>query len=308
MSQLDLFIPIAGEVRAKDQQDIMAFPACSLSKQPRTSKIRFEEKATGSWIEVDPHPDHGMANIWDFDIMLYAVAYIREMKEHGYQKPDRIKFHGYDCLKFIRRGDSKKDYHSLRESLNRLQSTTVRTNIRLDSYYDPKSGKHITPEQYHQFSWVSKWKEDREWREDYRTGDNQLISNGFSVQFPDWFVDGIWREEKLLTINPKYFILTGAYERFLYRICRKFCGRQKEFDISLRGLHKRSGTTSPYRNFYQSLKKYIERGNIPDYDLAVYEDSRGEKRLLVQPWMHDDIVIPPGSVLVSNLPFLTSSD
>lgn len=153
---------------------------------------------------------------------------------------------------------------------------------------------------------MTRYKEDREWREDYRSGDNQLISNGFEVQFPDWFVDGIWREQNLLTINPKYFDLTGGYERFLYRICRKFCGRQSEFDISLRGLYNRSGTTSPYRNFYQSLKKYIERGNIPDYDLAIYNDGSGGKRLFIQPWSQDTTILPPGPVLASNLPFLTS--
>ncbi len=82
MSQLDLFIPIAGDVRARDQQDIMAFPGCSLLKKPRFTKIRFED-SQGSWIEVSPHQDHGMANIWDFDIMLYVVALVRQMKKRG---------------------------------------------------------------------------------------------------------------------------------------------------------------------------------------------------------------------------------
>ena len=35
-TQLDIFVPIAGEVKAKDQQDIMAFPCFSLSKKKRS--------------------------------------------------------------------------------------------------------------------------------------------------------------------------------------------------------------------------------------------------------------------------------
>ena len=129
MSQLDLFIPIAGDVRAKDQQDIMAFPGCSLSKKPRFTKIRFED-SQGSWIEVSPHQDHGMANIWDFDIMLYVVALVRQMKQGGLEKPKIINFRGYDCLKFIGRGDSTKDYEALRDSLkpNRHQWEAIPEN------------------------------------------------------------------------------------------------------------------------------------------------------------------------------------
>ncbi len=60
--QMDMFIPIAGEARAKDQQDIMAFPCFSLSKRHREKEIYFES-STGSWVKIMPGP-HGMATIW----------------------------------------------------------------------------------------------------------------------------------------------------------------------------------------------------------------------------------------------------
>jgi len=305
MSQLDLFIPIAGDVRAKDQQDIMAFPGCSLSKKPRFTKIRFED-SQGSWIEVSPHQDHGMANIWDFDIMLYVVALVRQMKQGGLEKPKIINFRGYDCLKFIGRGDSTKDYEALRDSLTRLKATTVRTNIRLEEVYDPERDGYVAKEEYHEFNWISEWKEHREvFRTNPFTGERQLISNGFEVIFPHWFIDGIWKEENLLAINRDYFNLTSGYERFLYRIARKFCGRQSEWSVSLRSLHQRSGTTASYRQFVRYVKKYVDRGNIPDYDLAVYTNSQGDKRLFTQPWEIDQHYLPPGDVLASSIPILS---
>lgn len=300
MTQLDLFIPIAGDAQAKDQQDIMAFPACSLSKRPRYSKIRFED-SRGSWIEIVPHQDHGMANIWDFDIMLYAVALVRQMKEQELEKPKTVTFRGYDCLKFIGRGDSTKDYESLRDSLTRLKATGVKTNIRLDEIYDPERGGFVAKEEYHEFNWVSEWKERREvFRKNPFTGERQLISDGFEVTFPHWFIDGIWAEENLLVINQQYFDLTSGYERFLYRTARKFCGRQQEWTISLRSLHKRSGSTSSYHLFVNHIKKYVERGNIPDYSFSVYVDSEGSKRLFVQPWQTQPY-LPPGDILASTL-------
>jgi len=306
MNQLDFFIPIAGHVRAKDQQDIMAFPACSLSKKPQHNKIRFED-SKGSWIEISPHQDYGLANIWDFDIMLYVVALVRQMKHQGLEKPRTVYFRGYDCLKFIGRGDSAKDYDALRDSLTRLKATTVRTNIRLDEIYDPERGGYVAKEEYHEFSWTSEWKEHREvFRTNPHTGERQLISNGFEAMFPNWFIDGIWREENLLVINQDYFGLTSGYERFLYRIARKFCGQQNEWTVSLRGLHKRSGTTASYRQFVRYVKKYVDRGNIPDYNLAVYTSNQGGKRLFVQPWNVDQHYFPPGDVLASSFCRLNS--
>jgi hypothetical protein len=54
------------------------------------------------------------------------------------------------------------------------------------------------------------------------------------------------------------------------------------------------------------VKKYVDRGNIPDYDLAVYTSSQGDKRLFTQPWDIDQHYLPPGDVLASSIPGLSS--
>lgn len=276
-AQLDIFIPIAGEAKAKDQQDIMAFPCFSLSKKRRAAEIYFED-SRGSWVKIMPGP-HGMATIWDLDILLYLATLIKEKAHRGEEKRYSFTVSGYDILSFCQRGTAKKDYQALRAALRRLQSTAIETNIRLKTVVDPETGDEIIHQQYHNFSWIDRWKEDQRVRRNYRTGKNQLISDGFEVHLPEWFVDGCWNEKLLLAINPRYFELTGGYERFLYRIARKFCGKQPSWKISMRGLYRRSGTTVNYRRFCHYIKSTIEDGQMPDYYFTLYEDEQGEKQL-----------------------------
>ena len=289
-TQLDIFIPIAGGIKAKDQQDIMAFPCFSLSKKRRTKGIRFED-SRGSWIEIQPGP-YGMATIWDCDVLIYFATLIKEKAARGEEKPTALYASGYDILKFCCRGTGKTQYERLRAALERLQSTSIRTNIRLETTIDPETGDEVTVEQFHNFSWVDRWKEDRRWRRNYRTGKNQLISDGFEVHLPEWFIDGCWNERLLLAINPDYFMLTGGYERFLYRIARKFCGRQESIKFSLRGLYKRSGTTTSYRDFCRRIREAVEDANIPDYFFVLYEDARGEKQLEITTVPYDSSGLP----------------
>lgn len=283
MNQLELWVPLAGLVKPKGDQDTMAFPACSLSKTPRFSKIAFQD-SKGQSIEVSAHPEYGMAQIWDFDFMHYGATVIREMKKRGEQKPDGFIYaHGHDMLKFAGRGTRGKDYEALRAALDRLKHTSVRTNIRLSHYIDPETGEETTQTQYHAFNWLSEWKEKRTWRKDWRTGKNQLISDGIALYYPEWFIEGCWSDQNVLQFSPAYFDLKGGYERFLYFIARKFCGRQPYWEISMRGLYKRSGVTSSYKKFRQIIRKTVEAGNIPDYHFAVYAGPRNERILAVSP-------------------------
>ena len=80
----------------------------------------------------------------------------------------------------------------------------------------------------------------------------------------------------VLTITPEYFEITGGISRWLYRLCRKHCGKQAQWIISVRGLHQRSGSTGTYREFKRKLKKAVEDG-IPQYDLVLAEIDGTEK-------------------------------
>lgn len=270
MGQLELsFIPIASDARPRDQQDLMSFPCFSLSKNKQTDVIKFED-GKGNFVEVSPHPKFGMATIWDFDIMLYFVAYIRHLIDRGETVPNTFRVSAYDILKFCgkdRIGSSQ--YDQLRDALRRLQSTIVSTNIREDTIDDEEIERKET---YLNFTWVSSWKENLTTRVNRKTGKKKQISQSLEIQLPQWFVDGVINSKLVLGINPTYFQLKGGLERWLYRTARKFAGSQKNgWKFTLKHLHKRSGSKSPYREFKRKIKGVVEKGNIPDYHFGLYE-------------------------------------
>jgi plasmid replication initiation protein len=78
--QLDLFRALPGEFAARDAQDLMAYPFFSLSKSHRTAPIDF---CAGVSIRVEAVPDHGMATIWDADILIWAASQIVEARDAG---------------------------------------------------------------------------------------------------------------------------------------------------------------------------------------------------------------------------------
>ncbi|RKP28177.1 replication initiator, transcription repressor protein, partial [Syncephalis pseudoplumigaleata] len=144
--QLDLFRALPGEFAARDAQDLMAYPFFSLSKSHRVAPIDFA--AGNVSIRVEAVPDHGMATIWDADILIWAASQIVEARDAGLRTSRLMVATPYEILKFIGRGTSLRDYQRLKAALDRLQSTTVCTSIRQSA-----EGRR------HRFSWINEWKE-----------------------------------------------------------------------------------------------------------------------------------------------------
>ena len=79
--QLDLFHAIPGELAPRDAQDLMAWPFFSLAKSRRTAPIDFRMGET--WIVVEATAEHGMATIWDADVLIWAASQIVEARDAG---------------------------------------------------------------------------------------------------------------------------------------------------------------------------------------------------------------------------------
>ena len=106
----------------------MAYPFFSLSKSHRIRPIDF---ALGNVsIRVEAVPDHGMATIWDADILIWAASQIVEARDAGLRTSRLMAATPYEILTFTGRGTSLRDYQRLKAALDRLQSTTVATSIR----------------------------------------------------------------------------------------------------------------------------------------------------------------------------------
>src|SRR3546814_2400112 len=65
--QLELFRAIPGDLAPRDAQDLMAYPFFSLAKSKRLKPIDFQAGSVA--IRVEAVPEHGMATIWDADVL-----------------------------------------------------------------------------------------------------------------------------------------------------------------------------------------------------------------------------------------------
>ena len=79
--QLDLFRALPGGLAPRDAQDLMAYPFFSLAKSKRLAPIAF--KAGPVVIRVEAVPEHGMATIWDADVLIWAASQIVEARDAG---------------------------------------------------------------------------------------------------------------------------------------------------------------------------------------------------------------------------------
>src|ERR1700728_536254 len=258
--QFDLFLPTIVDLRFRDQKDTMERPFFSLSKSKRMKPIAYVNENDGIFVTVQPHQDYGMATIWDADILIWAASVLCDMKNRGTNDiPRELKFQPHDLLKAIARSTGGRDYAQLRDSLERLKTTVVTTNIRV------KRSQKTT-----MFSWIDQWDDliDASTRE----------SRGITLTVSDWFYRGVTEDGGVLSIDPAYFSITGGRERWLYRVARKHAGGNgpNGFAISMPVLFDKSGAEGTYRRFKFEILRIIARNDLPGFSLAVQTGSQGE--------------------------------
>jgi plasmid replication initiation protein len=240
----------------------MAYPFFSLSKSHRTAPIDFV--AGDVSIRVEAVPDHGMATIWDADILIWAASQIVEARDAGLRTSRLMAATPYEILNFIGRGVGLRDYQRLKAALDRLQSTTIATSIR-----QPTEGRR------HRFSWINEWQE--------RTDRNGRPA-GIELIVPDWFYRAVLDDALVLTIDRAYFELTGGLDRWLYRLVRKHGGKQRNgWRFDFRHLHQKSGSLSPFKRFAFELRDIIRRQPLPGYTLFIEVEIGGRVLLAFEP-------------------------
>ena len=254
--QLTLFRALpGGDMAPRDAQDLMAYPFFSLAKSRRTVPIHFE--AGSVRLTVEGVPEHGIATIWDADVLIWAASQIVQARDRGLRTSRLMAATPYEILTFVQRGTGFKDYLMLKAALDRLQSTTVATSIR------QPEGRRL-----HRFSWINEWKE---------LPGARGRSYGIELILADWFYAGVMEDTLVLTLDPAYFRLTGGIERWLYRLVRKHGGRQvKGWRFDLRHLHLKSGSLQRYSDFALQVRQLALRQPLPGYRLRIHREGRSE--------------------------------
>jgi plasmid replication initiation protein len=257
-AQLDLFRALPGEMAVRDAQDLMAYPFFSLAKSKRTVPIDFRSESVT--VRVEGTAEHGLATIWDADVLIWAASQIVEARDAGIRSSRLMAATPYEILRFIGRGTSFRDYQRLKAALDRLQSTSVATSIRQPNV-----------RRLHRFSWINEWKE---------LADGQGRPLGIELILPDWFYAGVIEESLVLTIDANYFKLTGGIERWLYRLVRKHGGWQPcgwRFDFP--HLYRKSGSLARFTDFAYDLRSIVARQSLPGYALAILHPKAGPEVL-----------------------------
>ena len=265
---LAVFRALPGEMAPRDAQDLMAYPFFSLAKSRRITPIQFE--AGSVRILVEGVSEHGIATIWDADVLIWAASQLVAARDLGLPTSRLMRATPHEMLSFVGRGRSVRDYQRLKAALDRLQSTTVATTLRQG-----------LAQRMHRFSWVNEWKE-------IVRADGQPA--GVELVLPDWFYHGVLTESLVLSIDPRYFRLTGGIERWLYRLVRKHGGRQRagwRFDLPY--LYAKSGSQARFTDFAGDVRRLAQRQALPGYRLQIARVGAMEWLMFQRaPWASDE--------------------
>jgi plasmid replication initiation protein len=209
----------------------MAYPFFSLAKTHRMTPIDFRMNEIA--IRVEAVPEHGMATIWDADVLIWAASQIVEARDAGLRTSRLMVTTPREILTFTRRGTGARDYQRLKGALDRLPATTVATSLR-----------QTTERRMHRFSWINAWTE---------RADAHGNADGIDLIMPDGFYRAVLDVALVLTIGPAYFGLTGGLERWLYCLVHKHAGRQRgRWRYYFRHLHVKSASLSPFKPSHSS--------------------------------------------------------
>lgn len=257
--QVDLFLPQITSLPLRDQRETMERPFFSLSKRKRLKPIDYVSPDQKITVHVSANSEYGMATIYDLDILIYLASVLIDLKRQGRNDvPQTLDILPFDLLKTIRRATGGRAYELLGQALDRLQSTTVKTNIRAGDAVDST------------FSWIDSYTQLRE----PRTG----RIRGMRITLAKWFYDGVLMEGGVLSIDPEYFSLDGGRERWLYRVARKHAGGAGSdgFTIAMPTLFEKSGAEGEYRRFKFELIRIVTANDLPGYGLELVQRAGQE--------------------------------
>ena len=245
------------QISPRDLQDLMAYPFFSLAKTPRLKPISY--CTGGVSIDVSPSSPLGIATIWDADILIYAISKIMRVRNAGQDSSPKLRTTPHEILSFIGRDHAQSGYRRLKASLARLQNTKITTSLR------------ASPNSLASFAWIDSW-QDLDKKIDR--------SASLEITLSNWLYASLAHDNRVLTLSPDYFSLTGGMERWLYRLVRKHGGRQLSgWEFEFRHLFLKAGSSQQFRYFSRDIRNIVHRQPLPGYHLDILVDMRGNEIL-----------------------------
>jgi plasmid replication initiation protein len=242
----DFFVCDILDATPKDDLGSMEHPMFSLSTKPDHAIRRYEHN--GNSIEIAPGA-HGMATIWDKDVLIFCISQMVEALNRSCDVSRVVWVTAYDLLVSTNRQINGEGYKGLKSALQRLQGTTITTNIMTN-------GVRVTKG----FGLVDSWEIVE------KSPDNERMI-AIEITLSEWLYNAILGRE-VLTISRDYFRLRKGIERRLYELARKHCGKQTTWKVALGVLHKKSGSSGSLKEFRRKVKGIAKSDHMPDYRLV----------------------------------------
>lgn len=260
--QIDLFVSSIADVSTKSDQFSMQLPFFSLSKriEKGTRIFKISEKKDGieriKTLEIQS-TDAGFPTIWDKDILLFCTSQIIDAINKGQRVVKTLRVNAYNLLISTDRGTGGNNYTLLVDAIKRLEGarfyvTETKPSSDIKRQFESLAGfiEKATVIEY----------DDK----DRATTIDITLTESFFLAL---------LEKRVLTLNSKYFKITGGIERRLYEIARKFCGKSKKWSISLEKLQERVGSRGTKRKFREKIREIEINGLLDEYNVR-YDEKK----------------------------------
>jgi len=248
--QGDFFVADLLDISPKDDMASMEHPMFALKAGDR--RVRTYER-NGVKVEIQPGAK-GLATIHDKDVWIYCISQLVEAMNRDREDVNRtIRFTAYDFLVSTNRQTSGQGYKLMGDALSRLNGTVIETNIETAEKRE-RAG----------FGLIDGW------RVIERDGDDRMVA--VEVDLPKWLYRAV-EAKQVLTLSRDYFRLRKPLDRRIYELARKHCGRQSRWQVSVRVLYQKSGSSDVLRNFRMAVKQLAESDELPDYSVAFETDK-----------------------------------
>lgn len=253
--QLELFTILAntsGDVRSKSVRELMSFNTFNISSR---KKNVIEHAQGDKFLNVQSTTGNGVATQHDADIIIFLVSHIVEALNQGQNVSNRINFTGYEFCKFTGRFSGNElggiRYKQIWDSMIRLQDTFVHTNINLADGTNEE----------HRWNFLSDIKKI-------------TSASGKSLYYEVSLADTIFKAitsstPAVLTLDDRYFSLRSGFDKWLYQFMRRTAGTSKEWIVSEKLIHSRSGSSLDLSQFRRRLLEDLyESRELLDYKIS----------------------------------------
>ncbi len=248
----DFFIAdIFDNLPFKDDIASMEHPIFSLSKNKDLRQLEYAR----DHIRITVAPSiYGLPTIFDKDVLLYCGSLLMNEVNKGVIPPRTLRISTHDLLVATNRTINGQSYALLKKALDRLKGVSIKTNIKTNK-------REITSS----FGLI----------ESYTIVESSRVKDRMirlEITLSEWFYQSIIGKE-VLTINRDYFRLGKPLERRLYEIARKHCGKSALWQISLKHLKEKTGSTSSMVKFRWFIREISKTDYLPDYTIHLGEDN-----------------------------------